>query len=78
VAQLLAQANTLFSAANAALANQDLATYAEDVKEAEVLVARAAALSGTPAPTATTLPPVTTTTPGTAKKTVSSTTVAKA
>jgi uncharacterized membrane protein (UPF0182 family) len=81
VAQLLAQANTLFGQANAALANQDLATYAADVKEAEVLVARAAALSGSPAPTSTSLPPPstsTTPTPTTKPKASTSTTVAKA
>ena len=53
VAQLLSQANDLFNQANAALANQDLATFDKDYKQAVALVAQANALSSGTTPTTT-------------------------
>jgi uncharacterized protein len=80
VSDLLGQANALFEEANSALASEDLATYASKVKEAEGLVAQAAALAGVKASTSTTLPPrsATTTTPTTKPKSGVTSTTAKA
>ncbi len=66
VTQLLSQANDLFNQANAALANQDLATFDKYYKQAVALVAEANRLSaGSTTPTtATTSPPSTSTTRG--------------
>ncbi len=62
VDQLLASANNEFTAANAALARQDLAGYQQHVKAAQADVAQAVAkLNATPTPPAST----TTTVPGT-------------
>ena len=65
VASLLARANDLFDQANAALAQQDFATYGEDIKRAEALVAQAETLASQTAstvPTSTTVPVSTSTT----------------
>jgi uncharacterized membrane protein (UPF0182 family) len=63
VAQLLAEARTLYSQADAALATGDVGTWADDVKRAEVLVLRAADLSpSTPTSSSTTTSGPTTTT----------------
>jgi len=80
VAQLLAEANQLSVQANQALANQDLATYAEDIKQVQQLVARANALiTQTPsATTSTTRPASTTTTTTTKPKTGAATTTSVA
>jgi uncharacterized protein len=53
VAQLLSSANDLFNRANVALANQDLATFDNDYKQAIALVARANQLSSGSTPTTT-------------------------
>ena len=80
VSDLLGQANALFEEANSALASEDLATYASKVKEAEGLVAQAAALAGVKASTSTTLPSQSapTTTPPTKPKSGVTSTTAKA
>jgi uncharacterized membrane protein (UPF0182 family) len=82
VAQLVAAANALSIRANQALANQDLTTYAKDIKQVQDLLAQADALLGHTAPT-TTVPisPPSSTTPSTTTKPKpgsTSTTVAKA
>ena len=65
VAQLLSAANDLFNQANAALANQDLATFDKDYKQAVALIARANQLSaGSTTTTPTTSPASTSTTRG--------------
>jgi hypothetical protein len=51
VASLLAQAQTHFEAAQAALEAGDLATYQAETDAAQEAVAQAAALAGVPAPT---------------------------
>jgi hypothetical protein len=68
IASLLAQAQKLFSAANAALAKNppDFATYEQDIQQAQQLIAQAAAqasAASSSSPTTTTPPGSTTTTP---------------
>jgi uncharacterized protein len=64
IASLLQQAQADFTAADAALAKSppDFATYEQKIREAQDLIARAAALAGTSGPTTTTAPGPTSTT----------------